>query len=347
MVLEAFFLLPAHGYDSWFPHPVDVWTPAFDLNSPRETLKYIPLVANSPHWNICVSFPHMKDSYWLAINYGIVEEVKRMGIKAHILHAGGYNRLQLQLKQIEKCLESGGHGAVIAAISYDGLNPLIAKLRKRNIPVIDLVNGMSSADISAKSLVSFEEMGFKAGEYILNQHSLKDKKIKVAWFPGPKEAGWVQKGDQGFKRALKNSNIEIVATRFGDTGKLIQSRLLERTLDQYPDIDYVAGTAVTAEAAVDVLKKRNLDAKIQIVSYYFTPGVYQGIRDGAILAAPTDSPVIQARIAIDQMVRALEGTPYHKHVGPKLIVIDKDNVSSFDQSTSLAPKGFSKTMLVQ
>ena len=36
------------------------------------------------------------------------------------------------------------------------------------MPVIDVINGMSSPDLAAKSLVSFGEMGFKAGEYLAN-----------------------------------------------------------------------------------------------------------------------------------------------------------------------------------
>ena len=52
---------------------------------------------------------------------------------------------------------------------------------------------------------------------------------------------------------------------------------------------------------------------------------------------PTDSAVIQGRISIDQAVRVLEGKPYLKHVGPKIYVIDKSNINSFDYASSLAP----------
>ena len=61
------------------------------------------------------------------------------------------------------------------------------------------------------------------------------------------------------------------------------------------------------------------------------------------MAAPSDMPAIQARIAVDQAVRILEGEPYLKHVGPQVVTTDRESVDDFDLSTSLAPKGFKAT----
>jgi periplasmic protein TorT len=227
------------------------------------------------------------------------------------------------------------------------LNNLVSELKSKNIPVIDVINGMSSPDISAKSLVSFGEMGAKAGEYLAKLHPAGSGKVKVAWFPGPPGAGWVEAGNTGFVEAVKGSDIEIVDTKYGDTGKEVQLKLVEDVLEANPDIAYIVGTSPTAEAAVGLLKDRGLTDKIKVLAYYFTPPVYQGIKDGSILAAPTDSAVVQGRVAIDQVVRILEGKEYAKHVGPALYVIDSKNVNSFDKGSSLAPDDFKPTFSVE
>ncbi|HXV31600.1 MAG TPA: TMAO reductase system periplasmic protein TorT, partial [Sinorhizobium sp.] len=72
----------------------------------------------------------------------------------------------------------------------------------------------------------------------------------------------------------------------------------------------------------------------------------ENIKRGRVLAAPTDSAVIQGRVAIDQAVRILEGKDYLKHVGPQLYVIDKSNIDSFDYGSSLAPPDFQPTFTV-
>jgi protein TorT len=129
----------------------------------------------------------------------------------------------------------------------------------------------------------------------------------------------------------------VVATKYGDTGKEVQLKLVEDVLQANPNIKYIVGTSPTTEAAVQLLRERNLSDKIKVLSYYFTPGVYDNIKAGRVMAAPTDSAVVQGRVAIDQAVRILEGKPYLKHVGPKIYVIDKSNINSFDYASSLAP----------
>ncbi len=330
----------------WFPFPVEVWKPAFNADSPRTTIEYSPLAKASKKWDICVSFPHMKDAYWTAVNFGVVEESRRLGVKMQLVEAGGYTNLNKQISQIEDCVASGANAVVIGAISNDGMNNLVKEVRGKGIPVIDIINGMSSKELSAKSLVSFSEMGLKAGEYVAKMHPAGSRKVKVAWFPGPPGAGWVEAGNAGFQKGIQGSAIEVAETKYGDTGKETQLKLVEDTLEAHPDIEYVIGTAVTAEAAVGLLRSRNLLGKIKIMSYYFTPGVYQGIKRGQILAAPTDSTVIQGRVAIDQAVRILEGKSYDKHVGPILYVIDEKNVKTFDKDSSLAADGFKPTFTV-
>src|SRR5262249_11910732 len=280
----------------WFPYSVEVWDPPFNMASPRHKVDYTPLPKASKPWELCVSFPHMKDAYWLAVDYGVADEAKREGVKMQLVEAGGYTELQKQISQIEDCVAAGANAVIIGAISFDGMNNLVSEIRKKNIPVIDVINGMSSPELSAKSLVSFGEMGAKAGEYLAKLHPAGSGKVKVAWFPGPPGAGWVEAGNTGFVDAVKGSDIEIVDTKYGDTGKEVQLKLVEDVLEANPDIAYIVGTPPTAEAAVRLAKAVGLTDKIKVLAYYFTPPVYQGIKDGSILAAPTDSAVIQGRI---------------------------------------------------
>jgi len=333
--------------DTWYPFPVEVWNPPFNMESPRTTVDYTPLEKAAKAWDICISFPHMKDSYWIAVDYGVTAEAERLGVSATVVEAGGYTNLNTQISQLEDCVSAGADAVVIGAISYDGLNNVVEEIRGNGIPVIDIINGMSSPDLSAKSLVSFGEMGAKAGEYLAELHPAGGDAVKTAWFPGPAGAGWVEAGNSGFSNAIDGSAVNLVETKYGDTGKEVQSKLVEDTLEAHPDLQYIVGNAVTAEAAVPILRARGLTDQIQIISYYYTPGVDQGIARKQILAAPTDSPVIQGRTAIDQAVRILEGKEYLQHVGPALRVVTQDNHADFDLTSTMAPKGFRPVFTVE
>jgi len=331
----------------WFPYQAESTTPPFAADGKKSPVAYTPLAKASKKWQICVSFPHMKDAYWLGVDYGVVEEAKRLGVEMQLAEAGGYTNLSKQISQIEDCVSRGANAVVIGAISGDGLNNLIKSLAAKKVPVIDVVNGINSPDISAKALVSFYTMGQSTGEYLAKKHPAGTPPVKVGWFPGPAGAAWVEAAHKGFMDAVKGSAVNVLDPKYGDTGKEAQAKLVEDVLQANPDIAYVAGTAVTAEASVGILRSRNLDKKVQLLSFYMTPGVYEGIQKGSILAAPADSMVIQGRIAIDQAVRLLEGKDVIKHVGPKIFVVDQKNIKTVKLDDILPPASFKPVFSVK
>jgi protein TorT len=292
-------------------------------------------------WRIRVFIPHLKDDYWLGVNYGLIHEARRLEVSLSIFEAGGYDRLDVQRRQIENVIAESPDGLIIGAISLDGLNDLVKKASDKGIPVLDLINGMSSPDITARAAVSFWDMGYQAGSYLRRLQENSGQPLKLAWFPGPDGAGWVKAGDAGLRSAIEGSAIEILDSLYGDTGSAAQTELIETALGQYADdLDCIVGTAISAEAAVKILRRRGLADRIKILSYYYGPGVHRGIRRGDITAAPSDLTVLQARIAVDVMVRILEKKEYYKHVAPRVTVVDRDNIRNWDTSTTLAPRGF-------
>jgi protein TorT len=350
------FLPGAAEARDWYPLEVDVWDPPFNTDRQRVQKSYVPLEKAERRWNLCVSIPHLKDAYWLAVNFGLVDEARRLGVNLAIYEAGGYDRLEVQRKQIGECLEKGfndskADGLILSAISAEGLNDLIKATHAQGVPVLDLINGINSPDITARAAVDYYDDAFQAGEYLKKLAGADKGEVTVAWFPGPEGAAWVAAGDRGFNDALAGSHIRIIATKKGDTGKAAQAKLIEAVLDDPGAAankpDYIVGTAVSAEAAVSILRQRELDQEIKVLSYYYGPGVHQGIKRGSIIAAPTDSQAIQARMAVDMMVRILEDKPYFKHAAARVKVIDRNNQRDWDSSTTLAPRGFRAIFSVQ
>ena len=151
--------------------------------------------ADAKH-HICVSFPHLKDSYWVGAAYGIIEEGKRLGQKITLMEAGGYTQLEKQIAQIEDCIANGADALVMAAISNDGNVKQIQEIRAMGIPVIDLINGVKTP-VDAKSLMSYYSMGYGSCSWVAAKHPAGSGKVKIAWFPGPPGAGWSTGGDAG------------------------------------------------------------------------------------------------------------------------------------------------------
>ena len=107
---------PANADDKWWPAKF------YDLDSgTAKVSEYTPLPKASKPWNLCVLFPHMKDTFWVAVDYGIVEEAKRMGVNMTLYQAGGYENLPKQLSQFDDCLAGNFDAIIIGPISEAGL----------------------------------------------------------------------------------------------------------------------------------------------------------------------------------------------------------------------------------
>jgi protein TorT len=314
----------------------------------------LPVSEITEQWNICVSFPHLKDAYWLASNYGAVAESERDGLEMTLVEAGGYTELATQLSQIDNCVAQGAQALIIGGISYDGLDAKLQEFIDQGIVVIDLINGMKNPNIQAHSLISYYKMGYAAGEYLASLN----EPIRVGWFPGPPGAGWVETSNQGFQDAIEGSQVEIAGEpQYGDTGKDVQLGLIENLIQAEPDINYIAGNAVAAEAAVVALEEQGLSDQISVVSDYMIPTTYEFIEQGKIACSPTDQNPMQVRIAVDQAVRLLEGKPLvsgfaQERVEPYADLVcgpaagDLDNLANFVYGATFAPEGFEPTFTV-
>lgn len=325
----------------WFPVPVKITAPDGKVTMGE----YQGQTKAQKDWSICVSYPHMKDPFFVASDYGVVEEAKRLGVRVQVMDAGGYTHLATQISQIENCVAGGANAVVMVAIQRDGMNNLLSDLKKKNVVVVDAVNGVSSNDVDARVLTSPHDEGFRAGEYLAKKFPKGGQAVRVGWLPGPAGAGFVDAFNKGFFAAIKDSAVQVVETKNGDVGKDVQARLVEDILQAHPDVNYLVGTAVMAEAAVPLLRARNLEGKVKLVSIYLTPGVLRDVKSGAIEATGIAPVVTTARMSIDTAVRLLndrangKSEPLQEYdtIGR---TYTKADINSVDPLTALAPAGF-------
>ena len=315
------------------------WYPA-DVIADGKKTAYTPLTQANKPWRICALLPHGKDQYWWGVAFGLSQESERQGVTLGIYDAGGYDNIEQQKQQLYDCQALKAQAYIIAANTADGLIADIEQLSAAGIPVIDLVNGIATDKLTSRSLVSFEDMSAAAIEYIASQQrDPVDKapaKLKVAWFPGPKDASWVMAAEQGFRRAATKQEFDTIEGGFGTTELFIQADLVRKVLTKQ-SVDYVIANAVAATFAARYLDgRRNKTGKV--IAFYSNAQTIELVQKKQLLATVSDSPVLQARIAIDLAIRALEGAPYPHRVSPVIKVISQDNIHQIDLEQILAPQ---------
>lgn len=335
--LLAYALLSTHAAAA------DSWTfPVINTVDGKESKgTWIPIdpAKVSKPWNICALFPHMKDPYWLAANYGIVTEAKRDKVGVTTYQAGGYSNLSTQLNQMDNCINQGADAIILGSISADGVSASVRKAVAKGIPVIDFVNGVNEPLTSGHALVSFHDLALTTAQYMVAHFS--GQKLKVGLFPGPQGAGWSDAAVEGFKEGLKGSDIELMEVKRGDMGMSVQLNLIQNAMQAYPDMNFIVGADIAAQAAAVAVRNAHKEAAIKVMAFDIIPGVYADIEAGRTLGSPTDFTVMQGKMALDMAVRLLEKQELPaKRSGPEPTMVTLETMKNLKWETMFAPKDY-------
>jgi protein TorT len=328
LVVLCVCVCPLLQAQEWFPVPVV---------SDGQALDYQPQARASKPWRICAVLPQGLGRYWWAMSWGLSQEAERQGVRLGIYDAGGYQNAAVQSEQFQHCAEHGADAFIVGGISTNGLCPQIQAVAARGVPVIDLANRLDCPGVSAHARVDFAEMTKEAVGYLL-KHA-HGRAVRVGWFPGPEGAGWLKDAEAGLQEALEGSSVTLIHGGYGAADISGQAPLVRALLEREPNLDYVLGNA---EAAAFASRLRHNSAPryhFEVISFYANERLLAPIADGRVLAAPTDSPVVQARIAVDLAVRLLEKQPVAKMVSPQIIMLDRSNVGRLNVSLLVPPDG--------
>jgi protein TorT len=328
------------------------WTYGVEFLNPdgtpieQTTWKSLPTEDITKKWKICAAIVHLKDPYWLALDYGLAQEAARTGTKLNLLAAGGYTELSKQIDQLDDCVAQGADGIILGATSAEGVVAKADEIVAKGIPIVGIGVPVLSDKVPV-SFASFRQLGRKVGEFLLDQVGSIDpaKPVRVAFFPGPEGAGWPDDSLKGFKETVEGKGVELVAVKYGDTGKEVQLKLIEDVLQANPDIDFVVGNAVAASVAPQAIDEVGRD--IKVISTYITFDTYKGVKDGKILGTVSDSTSLTGRLGYDMLLRILEGEKWQekwasKDVGPEPFIVSPDTLAEFEKNRdfSIPPDGF-------
>lgn len=349
---------PCRAAEPWWPIQVKSYYGRYDAGQKepgrasasldRARLEeWIPPASVERPYRLGVCFPHLKDSYWVGVNYGIMEEARRLGMTVELVVADGYEDLEGQIRQMRNFIRQKVDGIILAAVSYEGNDQVVEEARTAGIPVVEAVNDVRAHSVSAKSMVSFFEMGYLTGEFVA-EHAEKAglDALRVSFFPGPKQSGWAPETLEGFREAVEHfpGKVEIADVSWGDTGADVQRELLIRSLNRTGHVDYVVGNALAAEQAPEVLEGMMLEGRTSVVSTYIIPTLYDRILNGQVAGAPSDLTVFQGRMAVDMMARILSGekpgVDFPFRSGPFIPMVTPENAAGYPYEGLFGPRDF-------
>lgn len=294
-------------------------------------------------FKMCALYPHLKDSYWLSVNYGMVEQARKLNVDLRVLEAGGYPNEAKQQEHIRLCVEWKADAILLGTVAPDLYRDTLTQLAG-STPVFATVNKLNLNDAAVSALkgevgVDWYSMGFQSGQYLAKQAATKTDALRVLLLPGPRSSGGTKPVIEGFYQAIKKSRIEIVATEWADNDKELQRNFVQKAVEDGA-IDYIVGSAVAIEAAISELRAAEKVDEIGLVSTYLSHGVYRGLLRHKVEFSPTDKMVEQGRLSVMQAYDYLSGNPFSPVQAPDIAPLTPENLDESVISDSLSPSKY-------
>lgn len=313
-------------------------------------LVIFPLTVFAKGEKLCAIYPHLKDSYWLSVNYGMVSETRKQQATLKVFESGGYANLTKQQQQILDCQKWGADAILLGTVSTNGYQTTLSNFSAA-IPVFTTVNLMTVSKQQSEHIkgvvgVDWYDMGFKVGQYLAQLHPKGSGRVTLALLPGPKSSGGTKPAIQGFRDSIVDSDIEIKTTLWADNDKELQRNLVQQVLDSETVPNYIAGSAVAIEAAISELRSLTIEPP-KLLSIYLSHGVYRGLLRDKVLVAPTDQMVAQGRATVNQAVSYLRHKPYITPIEPEISVLTPNNLDRSSIDNSLSPSGYRPVFAVE
>lgn len=305
-------------------------------NAQIQTLKpltYQALKNAKKQWKICTLVPHLKDAYWIGIDYGLMQHAKSLNINLELFEANSYYGVSRQLEQLDHCVQSDYDAILLGAVAPDILSFYPKQINK---PIIALVNQINSKRVKTRVGVNWYQMGVMVGEF-LKKHAKNN--VDIALLIGPKKVGGSNWVEPGLRASIKGSQVNIKSIRHADNNRNLHRKQLQIQLKEFVP-DYIIGSAVAIEASVSLLKQKGLTEQVKLVSSYLSPATLRGLYRNKVIYANDDQVVLQGKLAIDVIVRELEGAKAFGDIGPQIIGLDANAPKQSMLNNSLAPAEF-------
>jgi signal transduction histidine kinase/CheY-like chemotaxis protein len=283
-------------------------------------------ISPNPNKKYFVGFSQCaRDDVWhQAINYEMMLEVA-LHPNLELLTLLAQDDTQKQIADIEYLINQKIDLLIVSPNEAESITPIVEKAFKNGIPIILLDRKINSELYTAYVGADNYQIGFQAGQYVINILKNSGKIFEIRGLAGSTPA--IER-HRGFADAIsKNENIEIIDGGDGEWQTENSEILMVKGIKKHPDIDVIfAHNDWMAFGAYNVLNKLKMAHDIKFIGIDALPGdsaglqmVMDDILDASFLY-PTGGDV-----AVQTALKILNGQAVNKNIKLESVRVDSTN----------------------
>jgi ribose transport system substrate-binding protein len=270
----------------------------------------------------------LNNPFWDEVKIGMNRAAAELGVKAEFVAPIEADANQ-QVQKIEALLEKKVDGIGISPNVPDSVIEVIAKARGKGIPVICFDADSPDSERLCYVGTFNEQAGYEAGKLMKKYLPNGGKVLAVSGGPGALN---LNQRVEGFKRALKGSNIELAPMQYCNDDMNRATQLIEGYVSANPDMKGVFGVGLwSAIPAANIRRDKGMN--YVVIGFDTMEVELQLIKDGLMEAVVGQKPVqvgYEAVMMLDKLRKAGSKMKYvADDVDTGADTVTKENVAEF------------------
>lgn len=282
-------------------------------------------------YSIAYLTPGLDLPFWKYLADGIEAKAAENNVSVQVYDSK--NDASTQLQNAQDAITKQVDAIIISPTDSSSAPAVLNAAKEAGIPVIIADIGTDSGEYESLIISENEKGAREVGEYLAEY-------MKEQGWDGP--VGQVtislaRKNGQlrtaGFESAMTENGFEIADIRqLEDYTRAEAEGFAQDLLTAYPNIRAIFGQ--TDEPALGVLKAvegaNKLD-EVAVVGFDATPETIERIKEGKMLAASVQQPVLMGEMSFDAALSVLKGEEVEKEIYVPTILVTKENVPEVEE----------------
>lgn len=262
--------------------------------------------------------------FWLEVIRGANTAAREEGIETYVRSPNTERNESGQILIINKALEEGCKGIMLAPNSDDVLSQ-VPELGRKKTPVVYFDRDMGGNPTSVVKTDNFAA-GYLAGRELVKRMNGRGR---VALLRMRIEVTSTTQREAGFIKALEGTDVKIVHDQhIGTTveeAREVTSMMILSGLQT--DAIFTPNEATTIGAMLS-LKRLGLAGKIHHVGFDFTPLLMRALNTGEISGLIVQQPYLMGYTSAKTLIHAMKGEEVPGLIDIPAFYVDADNVAS-------------------
>ena len=264
------------------------------------------------------------DPFWNVVRNGAKDAAQDLGISLQYQSPQNFDMITMS-RMIDAVIATNPDGLILSVPDIPALKKSIIYASKNNIPIIVINAGskiIEEVDILTYIGQNEYEAGMKAGQEMV-KHNVKS----VLCINHEIGNISLDQREQGFRKILQENNVLVKTIPIDASDPSETQEMVRSFLSSNKNIDGILALGpLGAIPIAKLLKEIDVQKKIKLATFDFTPQIIDGIMNGHILFALDAQQYLQGYLPVILMNLYItnKNTPAYKKLetGPSIINID-------------------------